>query len=159
MAVGVLFVCLGNICRSPVAQGMLEKKALGQGLENALTIDSCGTADFNIGKPPDPRAVAAASRAGYNIGNQFARQLKPADYQVFRYIVAMDRVILVNLQCWAPPEFAGELALLMSYYPNAMSQLVADPYYEAEEKFDSMIETMEPALDALLAHIKHNHSI
>ncbi len=159
MAVGVLFVCLGNICRSPVAQGMLEEKALRQGLEHALTIDSCGTADFNIGKPPDPRAVAAASRAGYSIERQFARQLEPADYQVFRYIVAMDRVNLTNLQILAPPDFAGELALLMGYHPKALSRQIADPYYEADEKFDSMIATMEPALDALLAHIKHNHSI
>jgi protein-tyrosine phosphatase len=159
MSVGVLFVCLGNICRSPLAQGMLEFKARQQGLEDAVLIDSCGTAAFHVGKSPDPRSVAAAAKAGFAIGHQFARQIIDEDYHRFRYIVAMDRVNLMNVQSWAPEDFTGEIKLLMDYCPHSKTRQVDDPYHGDASQFDAIIQVMEPAIDALLAHIKHQHCI
>lgn len=159
MSVGVLFVCLGNICRSPLAQGILQYKLEQAGLEDAVSVDSCGTAAFNAGKPADPRAVAAAVKAGYTIDEQYARQIDDADFQRFRYIVAMDRINLMNVQAWAPQSFSGEIKLLLDYCDHGGSSQVADPYYEDAAKFDGLIQTLEPAIDGLLAHIKHQHCI
>jgi protein-tyrosine phosphatase len=157
MSVGVLFVCLGNVCRSPVAAAMLRQKAQQAGLDDAIHADSCGTAAFNAGKPPDARAVAAAARAGYDIGHRYARQIETADYRRFRYIVAMDRINLINVQSWAPADFVGEIKLLLEYCQQPASSQIADPYYEDSATFDTLVETLEPALDGLLAHIRHQH--
>ena len=159
MSVGVLFVCLGNICRSPLAQAILQYKLEQAGLEDAVSVDSCGTAAFNTGKPPDARAVAAAAKAGYTINERYARQIDDTDFQRFRYIIAMERINLINVQAWAPQSFHGEIKLLLDYCDHSGSNQVADPYYEDAEQFDGLIPVLEPAIDGLLAHIKHQHCI
>ncbi len=159
MPVGVLFVCLGNICRSPIAQGILEKKLGDRALEDAVFVDSCGTAAFNIGKSPDPRAVIAANNSGYNISRQIARQVDDGDYRRFHYIVAMDRTNLINLQSWAPADYAGEIKLLLDYCRHDGSSQIPDPYYDSAEKFAAIIPLLEPAIDSLLDHIRHQHSL
>jgi len=113
--IGVLFVCLGNICRSPSAQAVLEDRLERRRLAARFRVDSCGTAAFNAGKPPDPRAIAAAERRGYRIAHQRARQIDDADFGRFRYIVAMDRSNLHTLQGWATADFGGEIRLLMHF--------------------------------------------
>lgn len=156
--IGVLFVCLGNICRSPSAQGIMERCARDRGWADALDIDSCGTAAFNIGKSPDPRAIEAAARKGYDIGQQRARQIESADYDSYHYVIAMDRINLTNVQAWAPPDFGGEIALLMSYGKHRGVTQVPDPYYDDAGKFDQVIETLEKATTALLDHIGATHN-
>jgi protein-tyrosine phosphatase len=154
---GVLFVCLGNICRSPTAQGILEKRLVDLGLEASVLVDSCGTAGFNAGKPPDPRAVAAASRAGYSIGQQVARQIDADDYRRFDYLLAMDRVNLSSIEAWAPEDFDGEAGLLLHYGPRGGTSQVADPFYAADDAFDDVIRTLESAVDGLLNHLLERH--
>ena len=159
MPVGVLFVCLGNICRSPIAQGVLERKARRLGLQDAIFADSCGTAAFNVGKPADPRARSAASAAGYDLGGQIARQIEDSDYARFHYIIAMDRTNLINLKAWRPATFEGEIRLLMDYCQHDGSSQIPDPFYQSADRFAELIPVMERAVDGLLAHIRHQHSL
>ena len=155
--VGVLFVCLGNICRSPTAQGILEHRLALLDLSDRVRVDSCGTAAFNIDRPPDPRAVAAASRAGYAIADQRARQIRDSDYREFHYLLAMDRMNLQSIETWAPEDFSGAAGLLMQYAPNGGQTQVADPFYAGEDAFDGVIRTLENAVDGLVAHLRRQH--
>ena len=95
--IGVLFVCLGNICRSPSAQGIFQDRVNRANLENLFHIDSCGTAPFNVGKSPDPRTLEATKKYGYDISNQIARQIDKKDFESFDYIIPMDRKNLMTL--------------------------------------------------------------
>jgi protein-tyrosine phosphatase len=158
-SIGVLFVCLGNICRSPSAQGIAERLAQQRGWSKALHIDSCGTAAFNIGKAPDPRAVEAAVRRGYDISSQRARQIEAIDYQRHDYVIAMDRMNLTNVQAWAPEDFAGEIHLLMNYGKHRGVTQVPDPFYDDAGKFDQVVEILEKATTALLDHIGATHNL
>lgn len=155
----VLFVCLGNICRSPSAQGVLEKRIRDAGLAHAISVDSCGTAAFNVGKPPDPRAVAAAARSGYDISGQIARQIHDDDYASADYIIAMDRINLTNVQAWAPKDYQGELRLFLEYCPGGGNRQIPDPYYEDADRFDGVINMLEKAADGLLAYIQQKHQL
>lgn len=148
--VGIMFVCLGNICRSPSAEGICRHKLQQRGWQHWLSVDSTGTAAFNVGKPPDPRAVAAAARAGYDISGQIARQIAPADYASNHYIIAMDRVNLSSVQAWAPAGYEGDIELLLHYARRAGNSQVADPYYAGAEAFDQVITTLEGAIEDLL---------
>lgn len=159
MSVSVLFVCLGNICRSPTAQGVMEALVQQAGLQSTIEVDSCGTAAFNVGKQPDVRALGAAQRAGYDISQQIARQIDDEDFQRFNYIVAMDRSNLINVQAWAPSGFQGEIKLLLDYVGPNGSRQIADPYYEDAEKFDAVIQQITPALHGLLKYIRHQHAL
>ncbi len=158
-SIGILFVCLGNICRSPSAQGVLEAMADSAGCGDRLLIDSCGTAAFNVGKPPDPRAVIAAEKRGYDISAQRARQIEPADYERFHYIVAMDRANLTHVQTWAPADFGGEIRLLNSYAPRSASSQVADPYYGSETQFEQTLAILERSIQHLFEHILKAHQL
>jgi len=159
MPVSVLFVCLGNICRSPAAQGILEKRINDAGLHKQIRVDSCGTAAFNVGKPPDARSQSASARAGYDISAQVARQICDEDYEQFDYIIAMDRINLTNVEAWAPKDYAGELNLFMHYCKNGGNTQIPDPYYKEADAFDGVIASLEKAADGLLAHIRNKHGI
>jgi len=159
MSTGVLFVCLGNICRSPSAQGIFQKLVDDAGLSTKIHIDSCGTAPFNVGKPADPRAVAACQRSGYDISGLIARQVHDDDFLRFDYIIPMDHKNLSTLKGWAPKEFAGELRLLMNYCDHGGMTQIPDPYYEDADKFDAVIRTLEKASRGLLTHIRTTHGI
>jgi protein-tyrosine phosphatase len=154
--IGVLFVCLGNICRSPSAQAVLEDRLERRGLAPRFHVDSCGTAAFNVGKAPDPRAIAAAERRGYRIAHQRARQVDDADFARFRYIVAMDRANLHTLQGWATASFGGEIRLLMHFASGAATE-VADPYYGSPEAFDVALDAIERGVDGLLLALCARH--
>lgn len=159
MPVRVLFVCLGNICRSPAAQGIFEKRIREAGLQEQIHVDSCGTAAFNVGKAPDPRSQAAALRAGYDISAQVARQIDDADYRHFDYIIAMDRINLTSVKAWAPADFSGEIALFMQYCQHGGNAQIPDPYYSEADAFDGVIASLEKAAVGLLAHIKDKHRL
>ena len=155
--IGVLFVCLGNICRSPSAQAVLEDRLERRGLGARFHVDSCGTAAFNVGKPPDPRAIAAAERRGYRIAHQRARQVDDADFARFRYIVAMDGSNLRTLQGWATAGFGGEIRLLMHFAAGARDGEVADPYYGSAEAFDVALDAIECGVEGLLDYLCARH--
>lgn len=145
----VLMVCLGNICRSPMAQGVMEARAAAAGL--AVTVDSAGISGWHDGSPPDPRAVAAAARRGIDIAGQRARRVVPADYDRFALFCAMDRRILDSLRQRQPPGSAAQLALLMDFAPGSAGRSVPDPYYDGDEAFDAVLDLIEAAVDGLLA--------
>lgn len=157
--VGVLFVCLGNICRSPAAQGILEDRLRKAGLSEQIHVDSCGTAAFNVGKSPDARSQAASLRAGYDISSQIARQICDEDYERYDYIIAMDRINLTNVEAWAPKDYAGEINLFMAYCQNGGNAQIPDPYYKEADAFDGVITALERAADGLLAHIRSKHGL
>ena len=158
MTINILFICLGNICRSPAAEGIFKKLVDQSDLSHRIQVDSCGTAAFNIGKPPDPRSVAAAARAGYDISQLIARQINDDDYHNYHYLVAMDRMNLSNVKAWAPKNYQGEIALFMSYSQNNGDRQVADPYYD-DSQFDKVIKTLEVASAGLLNHLRDKHKL
>ena len=130
----VLFVCLGNICRSPLAEAALRAEAVRLGLD--LIVDSAGTGDWHIGDPPDPRARAVAARHGIDISGYQGRQVKPADFRRFTHIVALDHDNLANLRRLAPADAVADLSLLLDHVPGREGQPVADPYFGDDDGFE-----------------------
>jgi protein-tyrosine phosphatase len=131
----VLFVCLGNICRSPLAEAAFRREAQRFGLE--VEIDSAGTGDWHIGYPPDPRAVAAAARNGIDISNLEARLVTADDFRRFDHIVALDSNNLSDLERLRPADGKAELSLLLDHVEGRQGQAVADPYYGDDSHFDT----------------------
>lgn len=134
MRASVLFVCLGNICRSPLAEAALRREAERLGLD--LEVDSAGTSDWHVGRPPDERAQAVARRNGVDIGHLRARQVGAADFSRCDHIVALDEKNLAALRLLQPPGTTAQLSLLLDYAEVREGQAVADPYYGEAEGFD-----------------------
>ncbi len=130
----IIFVCLGNICRSPLAEGALRAEAQRRGLD--LIIDSAGTGDWHAGEPPDERAVAVAARHGVDIQPFRARQVTRADFTRFDHIVALDHDNLNNLRRLAPANATAKLNLLLDHVPGREGQAVADPWFGDAAGFD-----------------------
>lgn len=130
----VLFVCLGNICRSPLAEAAFRVEAERAGLD--VEVDSAGTGGWHAGEPPDPRALAVARRNGVDMSGYRARQVEPADFARFSHIVALDGDNLAVLRRLRPKEGAA-LSLLLDHVPGRRGEAVADPYYGAEAGFDA----------------------
>ena len=130
----VLFVCLGNICRSPLAEAALRAEAERAGVE--LEIDSAGTGDWHLGYPPDPRAAAVAARHGIDISSYRARQVSAADFARFDHIVALDAKNLADLGAMRPADSRATLSLLLDHVAGRAGEAVADPYYGDESGFD-----------------------
>jgi protein-tyrosine phosphatase len=134
MAVSVLFVCLGNICRSPLAEAAFRREAERLGLD--VEADSAGTGDWHVGAPPDRRSIAVAARNGVDIASLRARQVGPADFRRFDHIVALDRANLDHLRRMKPVGAGAELSLLLDHVPGREGEAVADPYYGEAGDFD-----------------------
>ncbi|HWH16859.1 MAG TPA: low molecular weight protein-tyrosine-phosphatase [Allosphingosinicella sp.] len=130
----VLFVCLGNICRSPLAEAAFRNEAERLGID--VEIDSAGTGDWHIGHPPDRRAVAVARKNGVDISHLRARQVTPQDFHRFDHIVALDAQNLSNLRRMQPSDGKAELSLLLDHVEGRQGEAVADPYYGEAEHFD-----------------------
>ncbi|MCB1631564.1 MAG: low molecular weight phosphotyrosine protein phosphatase [Pseudomonadales bacterium] len=158
-SIGVLFVCLGNICRSPAAHAVFAAMIESRGLQTRLHVDSCATASFHIGKPPDPRSVAAAARRGYGVPARPARQITDADFLHFDYIVAVDRNNLRTLQGWAPAGFSGTIELLTRFDPTSGGEDIADPFYGSPQDFDTTLVLIERSITALFAHLCRVHRL
>ena len=159
MTINVLFVCLGNICRSPTAQGVFEQLVADQQLSESITTDSAGTAAWHIGKQPDSRSIAAAAKRGCDLSPLRARQVTVADFEHYDYILAMDESNLADLQGLCPPDYAGELGLFLSYVlpPADIDSLaVPDPYYGAGNGFEYVLDLVEKASVGLLTHIQRS---
>lgn len=149
----VLFVCLGNICRSPTAEGVFRHRLQGAGLEDRVLVKSAGTGDWHVGKAPDSRTRQAALRRGYDLSAQRARQVEVADFQRFDLILAMDHSNLRNLQAMQPGSTNAELDLYLRRYQLALDE-VPDPYYGGEDGFEQVLDLIEQASDALLSEIR-----
>jgi protein-tyrosine phosphatase len=135
LTVSVLFVCLGNICRSPLAEAAFRAKAERLGLD--VEIDSAGTGDWHIGYPPDARAAAVAARNGIDISHLRARLVWAGDFRKFDHIVALDAQNLADLERLRPADGKAELSLLLDHVEGREGQAVADPYYGEESHFDA----------------------
>jgi len=135
MTVSILFVCLGNICRSPLAEGAFRAEAARLGLD--VQVDSAGTGGWHAGQPPDPRAIAAAGRGGVDISGQRARKVTRADFDRFDHIVALDDENLADLERLQPASSRARLSLLLDHVPGREGQAVADPYYGGAHHFDA----------------------
>lgn len=150
----VLFVCLGNICRSPTAEGVFRHVAARAGVGSALHIDSAGTGAWYLGSPPDPRAVQAAKRRGYDLSAQRARRVAPGDFERFGWILAMDEANLQALEALRPEAFAGHLGLFLDLAPQLGTREVPDPYYGGPDGFEHVLDLIETASSALLARVQ-----
>ena len=129
----VLFVCLGNICRSPLAEAAFRLEAERAGLD--VEIDSAGTADWHVGKPPDPRSIAVAHQAGIDIAHLTARQVDQDDFRRFDHIFALDRKNLADLKAMMPADATAQVSLLAEAMPDRKSDDVEDPYYGSADAF------------------------
>jgi protein-tyrosine phosphatase len=135
MKTSVLFVCLGNICRSPLAEAAFRREAERLGLD--VEIDSAGTGDWHIGHPPDPRAAAVAARNGIDISRRRARQVTEDDFRRFDHIVALDAMNVRDLERLRPADSKARISLLLDHVEGRRGQAVADPYYGDESHFDA----------------------
>lgn len=149
----ILMVCMGNICRSPTAEGVLRRKAEAAGMTHRLRIDSAGTHDYHVGNPPDARAQKAALGRGYDLAALRGRQVSGQDFASFDYVLAMDRDNLANLLKICPEEYRHKVKLFLAFssrYPNLN---VPDPYYGGSKGFEQVLDMVEDAADGLLAEI------
>ncbi len=150
----VLFVCLGNICRSPTAEGVLRHLAAIEAPRLALEIDSAGTAGYHIGAPPDPRSQRAALRRGIDISGLRARRIAAQDFARFDLILAMDVQNLRELQAQRPRDARAELKLFLEYAPDLTLREVPDPYYRDAGAFEQVLDLTTAAARGLLAALQ-----
>lgn len=149
----VLFVCMGNICRSPTAEAVFRKCVRDVQLDSRITIDSAATGGWHVGKRPDQRACQAAARRGYDLSALRARQVAVEDFQRFDLILAMDHDNLERLQALRPSGSRVELDLFLRRY-NLDEEAVPDPYFGGEEGFEQVLDLVEKASAALLDEIR-----
>jgi protein-tyrosine phosphatase len=150
----VLFVCMGNICRSPTAQGVFRKMVADAGLESCVVIESVGTHAYHVGEPPDARAQQAAKRRGYEIGDLQARQITQEDFRNFDLILAMDWENLALLQQQCPRAHKHKLHLLMRFAGEHDAATVPDPYYGGPEGFNTVLDYVEDACQGLIEVVR-----
>ena len=154
MSYRICFVCLGNICRSPTAEGVFKHRLRSLYPEAAVQIESAGTAGYHVGASADPRSRAAASERGYSLESR-AAQFKPQDFSRFSLILAMDTENLANLEAIAPTSFDGDLRLFREFDPLAEpGASVPDPYYGGPRGFEDVLDLCERTSDGLIAHLK-----
>ena len=151
--IGVLFVCMGNICRSPTAEAVLRHHARQAGLEKRLRIDSAGTHAGWPDAPPDPRAVTAARRRDYDLRGIRARKLEAADFTRHQYVLAMDAANLAALQAAPPAEHGARLGLLLEFAPQMGEREIPDPYYGGPEGFERVLDLTEAAIAGLMEEL------
>lgn len=152
----VLFVCLGNICRSPMAEGIAWRLAAARGW--SMAFDSAGTGDWHVGSPPDMRAQATALRNGVDISGLRARQAKAEDFHGFTHVVAMDPRNLADLRALRPANGPAALTLLLDHVPGRAGQGVTDPYFGGDDGFDVVWRDIEEGVDRLLSAIVNDQA-
>jgi low molecular weight protein-tyrosine phosphatase len=154
MPVKVLFVCLGNICRSPTAHGVFKRQVQESGRDHDIIIDSAGTSDWHIGKAPDARTTVCALSRGYDLSDLRARQVMQQDFEEYDYILAMDEDNLQYLRELSPATYVGNLNLFLSFSERHDYHEVPDPYYGGEQGFELVLDLIESAGVGLLKHIQ-----
>ncbi len=150
----ILFVCLGNICRSPTAEAVTRQLARQEAPELLLELDSAGTAAYHAGSAPDARTVAAAARRGYALASLRARVVRPEDFTAFDLILAMDEDNLAVLRKRAPPAAQPRLRLFLEFAPEQGRREVPDPYYGGPNGFEDVLDLTEAAARGLLAYLR-----
>lgn len=153
----VLFVCMGNICRSPTAEAVFRQYVENAGLEEVIRIDSAGTHDYHIGSPPDPRTQHAAMQRGYDMSGLRGRQVASDDFNHFDYVLAMDHANLANLHRLMPLGSATQVNLFLEYARHHAEREVPDPYYGGADGFERVLDMVEDAAEGLLQHIRQRH--
>ncbi len=153
----VLFVCLGNICRSPTAEGVFRDLVQREGLGAVIDTDSCGTGSWHIGKPPDSRARAEAKRRGIELDDLRGRKVHPDDFTAFDYILAMDRQNLADLQRMCPSPYLDKIHLFLKFAPEDGRSEVPDPYYGGPDGFSDVFDLVAAGAEGLLGHIRYHH--
>jgi protein-tyrosine phosphatase len=149
----LLFVCMGNICRSPTAEGVFRRVVAERAPHLSIEIDSAGTHDYHVGSPPDRRAIEAARRRGIDITGLRARQVSREDFERFDLILAMDEDNVADLKRMAPTRYHERIRLLMEFGANASLSYVPDPYYGGPQGFEQVLDLLEEAAEGLLAEI------
>ncbi len=158
-AVRVCFVCLGNICRSPTAEGVMRHLLEQEGLSAEVEVDSAGTAAYHSGEPPDRRAAAAARARGITVGGA-ARQFQKPDWERFDYVLAMDRDNFDDLRQSAPARHHEKLFLLRQFDPGSPTHAsVPDPYYGGNDGFEEVLDLCEAACRGLIGHLRERHGL
>lgn len=152
--VSVLFVCMGNICRSPTAEAVFRARVEEAGLVQHILMDSAGTHDYHIGDPPDTRTQHAAQQRGYDMSALRGRQVEAADFSRFDYVLAMDRANLAILQRLCPNDAEGHLGLFLEFASRHVQREVPDPYYGGTDGFERVLDMVEDASEGLLQHIR-----
>lgn len=157
--VKVLFVCMGNICRSPTAEGVFAKLVEKHGLQEKISLDSAGTHAYHVGEVPDARAQRAAKNRGVDLSKLKARKAISADFERFDYILAMDIHNYEILEQISPPGAEHKLSLFLDYAPGLGLREVPDPYYGGAKGFEKVLDMIEEASEGLLQTIKDQHNI
>ncbi len=149
----ILFVCLGNICRSPTAAVVFRHLLAREGMQLGIEVDSAGIGSWHIGEPPDERAQVAARRRGFDMSAIRARQIAHADFALFDLILAMDRENLAELRRRSPAQYRERVRLFLEFAPELGAQDVPDPYYGGESGFEEVLDLTEQAARGLLGHL------
>jgi protein-tyrosine phosphatase len=155
--VRVLFVCLGNICRSPTAEGVFQKLLDDCKLAHRFALDSAGTGGWHEGEPPDRRAQAEARKRGIDISGLRGREVRAGDFEAFDYILAMDKQNLRDLHARCPKELRGKVRLMLDFAPHLDTREVPDPYYGGADGFTHVFDLLEEAAQGLLTEIEGKH--
>ncbi len=155
--VRVLFICMGNICRSPTAQGVFTQLLKQAGLEHLIEVDSAGTHAYHIGEPPDVRAQQSAGKRGVDISHLRARRVEEADFERFDYVLAMDRENYIRLESLCETPHRSKLKLFLEFAPHLREEEVPDPYYGGSSGFERVLDMIEAASQGLLEDIRRRY--
>jgi len=150
----VLFVCMGNICRSPTAHGVFRHKVAQEGLSDAVVVDSAGTHNYHPNSPPDERSQAHAAKRGYDLSDLRARQINDGDFEKFDLILVMDLDNLAQVQQECPPQYQHKVRHLTEFCLEFDSKVVPDPYYGGGNGFERVLDLVEDACEGLIRHAK-----
>ena len=145
----ILFVCMGNICRSPTAEGLLIEKVNAENASLKFEIDSCGTHDYHLGHPPDTRSQEAAAQRGIDLSGLRSRKIRSSDFEYYDLILVMDNLNLLNLMRLCPDDHKYKIKLMLDYLPGHSLNEVPDPYYGGERGFEEVLDILEEAIEAL----------
>ena len=155
--ISVLFVCLGNICRSPTAHAVFQKRVEDENLSAQIVIDSAAVGDWHIGHEPDRRAQQHARQRGYDLSALRARLITAEDFQTRNYILAMDLDNMAALEAMCPADYSGHLSLFLDFLQEGEGREVPDPYYGGEDGFELVLDMVEKASANLLSQIRKSH--
>lgn len=159
--IGVLFLCTGNICRSPVAEGVFRHRVLAEGWQERVRWDSAGTQDYHVGEAPDPRAIEVAADRGVRIGDLRARQISAADFDAFDFILAMDQGHFRAANSMKEPDSRAIVSLFTDFVTDgaALQKDVPDPYYGGRKDFEYVMDLVENGVDGLIAHLRRENLV
>lgn len=149
----ILFICMGNICRSPTAAAVFRHLLQQRTADVTVEVDSAGTHDYHVGEAPDRRAMAAARRRGFDMSGLRARQIEDSDFERFDLLLAMDRENVAELRRRAPAAYHPRIRLFMEYAPQAHSRVVPDPYYGGSQGFEEVLDLLEQASAGLIEEV------